>query len=1124
MGGRGLAAHRLVTGPERMSLVPAPPSLRVDQAAGLPARFVRALWWAWVLFVVYGSLVPLEFQAITLEQALASFASIPMLDIGLEGRADWIANGVLYVPVGFLTAASLAGQGIGRRLLNSVLAIGFGLALAVAVEFSQLYFPPRTVSINDLVAEGLGTAVGALLAWRGTAWLAGLQTVLRGHWREVAAVLVPAGALVVLLVSLFPFDVLVSSAELSDKASGSFWGWWMAPEFAQESLIRQLARLVAETAVLVPLGALWARSVLVGQRSATAQASLLAAWWLGAGFGVIIEVGQWFMASGVSQGLSVLTRGTGWLLGAWLWNRRLVWSIDQWRKTLSRWVWPLAALHLWAVVVLSGLGGGAWRSVEDAVARLSSGELRFVPFYYHYYTSEAVALQSLLTIAFLYAPVGLWCWVSSLSVRHAAWIAAGVALVVEFGKLFPLESRPDPTNVLIAATAAALCVQLLHRFFEPGREVEPVQALPAVSPARTGSAGTVATRASVWLILPVFVGAAAWLFHFPVLQWPVGLALMVGASLVWWRPVWLFGVVAAALPSFDLSALSGREYVDEFDVLLLIVVVIAWVRQPLGGATPAQDRWLGAVLGVFVMSAVVAVVVALRPWELAALQNPDTPLSPWQAVRPLKGLLWALCLFVLARRQHANQLPVVRSFGVGLVVGLAYVSCFVFWERAAFAGLWDFSTPYRAAGPVMAMRLGGVYLDAFLVSALPFALLGALFGKSAVWRVFCSLVALAAAYAVVVTFTRTTHLAAVVVCAFVAIAGHRAFLTRRLGALTSAALLVVLVAMAYPLAISPFASSRLAIVGQDFQIRIDHFRNVVRIGGQSASAWIFGNGLGQYPSRTYWDAVSQAQDGTHKAMHRFLRQEGVSQLQLGPGPDLYLDQFVELHGAGPVELALEARSIGGSGSMAVYLCQKWLLSSENCVVRGFDLKAGEPGWQSFSASIETEALRRSDGWLGRPVRLAIQNSGAARVDIRQISLRTAQGNELLQNGNFASAGDHWSYTSDDHRSWRVLNIFLAVWFDQGVFGLVAFVLLVGTGLVRGFSAASSGDQSSLALTAALVGLVVVSLFDSFTGEPRYVLLLVCLTWMASMRSSHRVAGPVVPAPSMPGKASRGLRV
>ena len=39
----------------------------------------------------------------------------------------------------------------------------FSLALALAVEFTQLFFPPRTVSLNDILAESAGAVIGLSL-------------------------------------------------------------------------------------------------------------------------------------------------------------------------------------------------------------------------------------------------------------------------------------------------------------------------------------------------------------------------------------------------------------------------------------------------------------------------------------------------------------------------------------------------------------------------------------------------------------------------------------------------------------------------------------------------------------------------------------------------------------------------------------------------------------------------------------------------------------------------------------------------------------------------------------------------------------------------------------------------
>ena len=62
----------------------------------------------YLAFVVYGSLIPFEYRAHTLDGALARFAHIPWLDLGTASRADWVANLVLYVPLALLSCAWLA--------------------------------------------------------------------------------------------------------------------------------------------------------------------------------------------------------------------------------------------------------------------------------------------------------------------------------------------------------------------------------------------------------------------------------------------------------------------------------------------------------------------------------------------------------------------------------------------------------------------------------------------------------------------------------------------------------------------------------------------------------------------------------------------------------------------------------------------------------------------------------------------------------------------------------------------------------------------------------------------------------------------------------------------------------
>jgi VanZ family protein len=87
------------------------------------------------------------------------------------------------------------------------------------VEFVQTYFPPRTVSLNDIVVESLGGLAGVLL------WLALGQPFTNWLCRfhaaqgpaQLAAHLAPAYLLVLVVQQLMPFDFILNLSELHLK-------------------------------------------------------------------------------------------------------------------------------------------------------------------------------------------------------------------------------------------------------------------------------------------------------------------------------------------------------------------------------------------------------------------------------------------------------------------------------------------------------------------------------------------------------------------------------------------------------------------------------------------------------------------------------------------------------------------------------------------------------------------------------------------------------------------------------------------------------------------------------------------------------------------------------------------
>ncbi|MBL0038906.1 MAG: VanZ family protein [Nitrosomonadales bacterium] len=273
---------------------------------------------AYTLFVIYGSLVPLDFHPQTWDQAWETFQHIRLLNVGTQGRADWVANGVLYIPVGFLIATLFTRS---KRHSTLVLAfIGsllFSFTLAVTVEFSQLFFPPRTVSINDVAAEFIGSTVGAFIAVRWPDQFRSFFSMLTGNPDRLVARILKTYAIGYVAFSLFPYDFLVSVQELKWKLDSNSWGWLIAMEPVHGNIALPLAKLFAETLAVIPLGLILCQ--LTAGRQSWSPTRLFIA---GGSFGLIIEIAQFFIVSGISQGLSVLTRAAGIYLGALLWRHR----------------------------------------------------------------------------------------------------------------------------------------------------------------------------------------------------------------------------------------------------------------------------------------------------------------------------------------------------------------------------------------------------------------------------------------------------------------------------------------------------------------------------------------------------------------------------------------------------------------------------------------------------------------------------------------------------------------------------------------------------------------------------------------------------------------------------------
>ena len=983
------------------------------------------LWLLYVCFVVYGSLVPLEWHFLPLDQAWLKFSGIQLLDVGEQGRADWIANGVLYLPVGFLTVNLFSGRHVQQPSLTAyILSVLFGISLAFGVEFLQLYFPQRTVSLNDLMAETLGSLAGATLTLAGgLPQFRKLLDALVGDPTRLTVRLLHAYLIAYVILTFFPYDFVVSATELSEKFNSDSWGILLAPA-ANDSLFRLLAKLSAEIVAVIPFGMLLAMRWRTQAGGHLARAVIL-----GSLLGFVIEGVQFFLVSGITQGLSVLTRAGGVALGLIAVQSFGTTHPIKLVHVLRRHTLIASILYLLALVGLNGWFAHEWHDWAHAQATL--GTVRFLPFYYHYYTTEMIALVSLLSVIAMYAPIGLLSMVNGITPFLAALIAALLAAVIESSKLFLDGLHPDPTNLLIAATTASLAFLLAGRILKSLEHPSALTLMPddlptVVSPISTTSdhpptnaavpSGTPNLfRTMAILLLPALaIILFGWYFPFHGILLALG---MTGyAALIWRRPAWIVFIIPFGLVVLDFAPWSGWYVVDEFDLLMLVSLAVAFARLPPLSKDQRHGKrtgWLWILVGG---SLVIGVARALFPFQMPEIAGLIPYFSPYNAVRIAKGAVWSLLLLEIVVRLSATGINVIVRFGRGLVAGLVAVVMVVIWERAAFPGLFDFADVYRVTGSFSQMHVGGSDLETYFIVAVPFLVVGTL--ASSRWRSWLagSVLFALTTYSMLVTFSRMAYLgyAVVVLVALLAhfsasgrLENHQAWSGR---AVLAAGLIVLGIAITVPILSGSFVQERFATIGTDQTTRMRHWQDALRMRDQDLATTLFGMGIGRFPDTHYWRSTE-----THAA--RFgLGVEGANPfLKLAPGSPLYLDQFVTPTPGVGYRVELRLRSANPKTQVTASLCEKWLLTSARCASATFD--AGEQAsWTVHHAQLSANDIGAGIPVLGRTVKFSLNYSaGSAVADVDDVRLLDAEGRPLLANGDFSHGFDRWFFSIDKDR-------------------------------------------------------------------------------------------------------------
>lgn len=1152
------------------------PDSRFGSAAPRHPRW-GVVAWVYAIAIVYVSTVlgPTGFNFVPRDPlaALHAFVTMPYYDHGSDQRQDWMANLMMFAGVGFLLAAARTGS---RPTRAGPLIASFAIAVAflLVVKYVQLFFPPRTVTINYVLAQTLGTIVGiaafVLLRRRVEAVLHAVATGGRRMLRAALALYTAA----LLLFMVFPFDFTLSVDDFTERVAALpdlllSWPGEGRPLFVRAFL------MAASIGMTVPVG-LWLRIA----RPHRSTASLFAN-----GFLIIAAVMSiaLFVISAAPQLITLCLRGLGVALGLALgrWLERG--PLPRLKPALRIIALPLSIAYVVLVIVVKGVATTDLLSIDAALAQFDPHGL--IPLWHHYIVSKSQAARSVLLHIAMFAPIGFFFWLIAGIGRTAAWSSGIFALIfclaVEVLRGMQPNLQADLTNVMFAVVAAVTAHRLAPFFWDmlvdlgrrPGgvsatgtSDVDDEKSLPdepqrassrhgefdqSEVPALTNTAARASAqpqpidaspgidppplsdpeleparpprRASVghWIFAALALGAAgALIFFYPLSRPALALVATLTGVLLWLRPQAWPMVVPTLLCAIDFMPWSGWIYASESDVLIAVAIAVMAVRQPPALHDLRMARPAALTILAVVATGLIGLALGLTNNAGVFAHSANPYLHPNNAWRIGKGLLIAIALLPFLRTDWRREPRLQRRLAIGFAVALAFAALIAVAERLTFVEAFDFATEYRVVGPFTAMHLGGSQLAIFLVLALPFAI-GALLRSRGLRAAALTVVIATGLFALAVTYTRAAYasiLLGLVAFTVAAMMAQRARLRGAAATGLGARLSTGMIAATFAVLAGGVA---LGIVGAGYMS--ERLRTSSADLGLRLANWRDGLAMRDPGLLTTLFGMgsgsfprinaARGQPAHVPTDYWLSRDDRGPVLSLRSGAVLYFGQKVALRADHDYRLTLRARAPDGATGLMASLCEKLVLYSTNCTGPAAAITVGT-AWQQIDIPIGVHLLAgAASAWpLARPFEATLwTDKPGRRLDIADIALSDRGGRNLLVNGDFRDGMRFWAITDDYHWAWRIEGEYPAVLFDGGIAKLATLLLLLCVAFVGAVRMTLAGHSLGPALVAAALTTMAAGIFDQPFQTPRLAALLYLALFTAMLGFEPRRRNGVRPS-------------
>ena len=546
------------------------------------------------------------------------------------------------------------------------------------------------------------------------------------------------------------------------------------------------------------------------------------------------------------------------------------------------------------------------------------------------------------------------------------------------------------------------------------------------------------------------------------------------------------------LACINLYPWTGRFFLEESDLFLMMTIGITLLRYHRKNDRLKFTQPIKIGLYLFALSVIISTFLGLLPFPPLDANSFADYLQPYNSLRVSKGFVWAICLIYPLIQAFDNPQQVANYWLRGLVVALSIVSVFAIRERYIYSGLFDFNDDFRVVSTFASMHIGGGHIGAFLTIAIPACLVSIFRDPLAGFRWLSGVTLVLGIYTLLVTFARSAWLGSIVgivvvlILSIIVMQRNRPNLNVKKFILGIYAILVAGVVgfLIVDFTQGAFFKTRVEAIPQDIEGRLNIIRSTLSMMDDTPLTFVFGMGLGKFP-RSYYDSRHITPPG------RYISEDFNNQIltsRHGSSNEFYfVGQRINIQPHHRYRLRILARSPTKT-DLSFQIHERSIINSKG----GIELdKMGPftPEWKFYSTTFDSGSL--GSGFLGlRPtvVFFFVNFANHSIVELGEILLIDEEGKNIIWNGNFTEGHDGWFFESSNHTAYHANNTYIAVFFEQGLVGLGALILLITLALSSSRKAFNKNSGFTAALVAGILGSCVVFLTDNPLIVPRLTIL------------------------------------